>query len=81
MIKVVLDTNVIVSGFNFPKSNPGRILTMVASGEITNFVSKPILEETKRILADSFSRWLVYHRRSCEAGQNRGEPGVRAVDL
>jgi len=55
MIKVVLDTNVIVSGFNFPKSNPGRILTLVASGEITNFVSKPILEETKRILADSFS--------------------------
>jgi putative PIN family toxin of toxin-antitoxin system len=55
MIKVVLDTNVIVSGFNFPKSNPGRILTLVAAGEITNFVSKPILEETKRILADSFS--------------------------
>jgi len=32
MIKIVLDTNVIVSGLNFPKSNPAKNLTLVASG-------------------------------------------------
>lgn len=54
MIKVVLDTNVIVSGLNFPTSHPAQILTMVASGEVANFISRQILNETKRILADKF---------------------------
>jgi putative PIN family toxin of toxin-antitoxin system len=54
MLKVVLDTNVIVSGLNFPKSNPAKILLLVASGEITNFTSRPILNETRRILVDKF---------------------------
>ena len=55
MIKIVLDTNVIVSGLNFPKSNPAKILTLVASGEIINFTSQYIIAETKRILTNSFS--------------------------
>ena len=55
MVKIVLDTNVIISGLNFPKSNPDQILTLIASGEILNFTSQPIIDETKRILADSFS--------------------------
>lgn len=58
MIKIVLDTNVIVSGLNFPKSNPAKMLTLVASGEIVNFTSQHIIEETKRILTDSFS-WTI----------------------
>ena len=55
MIKIVLDTNVIVSGLNFPKSNPAKNLTLVASGEIINFTSQYIIAETKRILTNSFS--------------------------
>ena len=55
MIKIVLDTNVIVSGLNFPKSNPAKILTLIASGEIINFTSQYIIAETKRILTNSFS--------------------------
>ncbi|OGR25161.1 MAG: putative toxin-antitoxin system toxin component, PIN family [Desulfobacca sp. RBG_16_60_12] len=54
MLKVVLDTNVIVSGLNFPTSNPAKILLLVASGEIANLTSIHILNETKRILVDKF---------------------------
>jgi uncharacterized protein len=54
MLKVVLDTNVIVSGLNFPTSNPAKILLLVASEEIANFISRPILNETRRILVDKF---------------------------
>ena len=54
MLKVGLDTNVIVSGLNFQKSNPAKILLLVALEEITNFISRPILNETRRILVDKF---------------------------
>jgi len=54
MVKVVLDTNVLISGFNFPKSKPARILELIATGEVSNFISEPILEEAERILTDKF---------------------------
>lgn len=55
MLKVVLDTNVIVSGLNFPTSIPAKILLLVASGEVANFTSRHIVNETRRILMDKFS--------------------------
>jgi uncharacterized protein len=54
MLNVVLDTNVIVSGLNFPTSNPAKILLLVASGEVSNFTSRHIVNETRRILVDKF---------------------------
>jgi hypothetical protein len=54
MLKVVLDTNVIVSGLNFQTSNPAKILLLVASGAIDNLTSRHILNETRRILVDKF---------------------------
>jgi putative PIN family toxin of toxin-antitoxin system len=54
MLKVVLDTNVIVSGLNFPTSNPAKVLLMVASGEVVNLITSHIFNETKRILIDKF---------------------------
>jgi len=54
MLKVVLDTNVIVSGLNFPTSNLAKILLLVASGEVANFTSRHIVNETRRILVDKF---------------------------
>lgn len=54
MLKVVLDTNVIVSGLNFPTSNLAKILILVASGEVANFTSRHIVNETRRILVDKF---------------------------
>lgn len=55
MTKVVLDTNVLISGFNFPRSKPAQIVELVAAGEVTNFISEPIIEESARILTDKFS--------------------------
>ncbi len=54
MLNVVLDTNVIVSGLNFPTSIPAKILLLVASGEVANFTSRHIVNETMRILVDKF---------------------------
>ncbi|MGO8760897.1 MAG: PIN domain-containing protein [Desulfobaccales bacterium] len=45
MLKVVLDTNVIISGLNFQTSNPAKILLLVASGAIDNLTSRHILED------------------------------------
>lgn len=55
MLKVVVDTNVIISGFNFAGSKPAKILDLVVQGWITNCVSLPIIEETRRILVRKFS--------------------------
>ncbi len=55
MLKVVLDTNVIVSGLNFQTSNPAKILILVALGEVVNFTSRHILKETRHILVKKFS--------------------------
>jgi uncharacterized protein len=54
MLKVVLDTNVIVSGLNFPTSNPAKILLLLAAGQVADFISRYIVNETRRILADKF---------------------------
>jgi putative PIN family toxin of toxin-antitoxin system len=55
MLKVVLDTNVIVSGFNFVGSKPAEILDLVVSGDLANFVSAHIIAETRNILIRKFS--------------------------
>jgi len=56
MIKVVLDTNVIVSGLNFPASKPAKILELAVFGVIQNFTSDYILSEVNYILSKKF-RW------------------------
>jgi len=55
MLKVVLDTNVIVSGLNFIRSKPAEILNLVVYREITNCVSSHIVEETRNVLVRKFS--------------------------
>jgi putative PIN family toxin of toxin-antitoxin system len=47
-MKVVLDTNVFVSGFLFG-GVPGRILTAWSAGTIRLVVSPPILDEYRRV--------------------------------
>ena len=42
MVKVVLDTSVIVSGLNFQKSNPAKILILLTLEEIANFTFQEI---------------------------------------
>jgi hypothetical protein len=69
MLKVVLDTNVIISGLNFQTSNPAKILFLVASGAIDNLTSRHILNETKRILVGKFF-WTLEEADAAEVWLN-----------
>jgi putative PIN family toxin of toxin-antitoxin system len=54
MLRVVLDTNIYVSGLLFPKGNPRLILTRAEAGDFFTFTSPPIQAETERILLEKF---------------------------
>jgi uncharacterized protein len=49
-LRVVLDTNVLVSGIAYPASTPGRILGAWRQGAIEVILSHYILEELARVL-------------------------------
>lgn len=54
MLKIVLDTNVIVSSLNFP-GKPAEIFDLVIAGELANITSDKIITEVKNILIRKFS--------------------------
>ena len=49
-LKVVLDTNVWVSGFAYPTGVPGKIVRAILSGGLRAVLSRYIIEETARVL-------------------------------
>jgi putative PIN family toxin of toxin-antitoxin system len=49
-LRVVLDTNVLVSGFTYPGSIPGRIMSAWRHGSLDVVLSHHILDEMARIL-------------------------------
>lgn len=49
-MKVVLDTNILVSGLIKPASNCGRIIDLVLSGEVTLIFDSRILYEYNEVL-------------------------------
>ena len=49
-LRVVLDTNVLLSGISFPNSIPGHIVAAWRSGGIEVVLSRYILEELRRVL-------------------------------
>lgn len=49
-LRVVLDTNVLVSGLAYPQSIPGRILAAWRQGGIAVVLSRFILDEMVRVL-------------------------------
>jgi putative PIN family toxin of toxin-antitoxin system len=49
-LRVVLDTNVLLSGIAYPASVPGRILAAWRHGAIDVLLSQFILEELRRVL-------------------------------
>ena len=53
-MRVVLDTNVLLSALAFPGSKPDRVLQRVRRGEVELFLSPFILAEFERILRDKF---------------------------
>lgn len=50
-LRVVLDTNVLVSGLAYPGSVPGRIVTAWRQGGLDVVLSRYILDELARVLA------------------------------
>lgn len=50
-MRVVLDTNVLVSGLLLPDSVPGKILQAWRSASFTLVMSEPMLAELGRVLA------------------------------
>jgi putative PIN family toxin of toxin-antitoxin system len=53
-LRVVLDTNVILSGFLLPESNPGKILRLAAEGRFVLVLSPDILAEVERVFLKKF---------------------------
>jgi uncharacterized protein len=53
-MRVVLDTNVLLSSLAFPGSKPDQVLQRVRRGEVELFLSSFILTELERILRDKF---------------------------
>ncbi len=49
-LRVVLDTNVVVSGLAYPASVPGLIVNTWRQGALDVVLSRPILDEIRRIL-------------------------------
>lgn len=49
-MRVVLDTNVLVSGLAYPQSVPGRIVGLWRQGGLDVALSRYILDETARVL-------------------------------
>jgi putative PIN family toxin of toxin-antitoxin system len=49
-LRVVLDTNVLVSGLAYPGSMPGRIVGMWRQGSLDVVLSRYILDEMARVL-------------------------------
>jgi putative PIN family toxin of toxin-antitoxin system len=49
-LRVVLDTNVLVSGLAYPGSVPGRIVAAWRRGGLDVVLSRPILDELARVL-------------------------------
>lgn len=50
-MRVVLDTNVFISGLMLPDSVPGRIVATWRAGQFELVLSEPMLEEIARVLA------------------------------
>ena len=49
-LRVVLDTNVLISGIAYPGSVPGRIVNVWRAGGLDVVLSRYILDETARVL-------------------------------
>jgi len=79
-VRVVLETNVLVSALAFPGSKPDRILECVRRQETALFVSSFILGELERVLAGKFRHTSAEVRQRVAAIRRMAtlvEPGER----
>lgn len=62
-LRVVLDTNVLISGIAYPASVPGRILAAWRHGSVEAVLSDYILDELRRVLP------RLAHRHGLSVGE------------
>lgn len=55
-MKVVFDTNIYISAFVFVGGSADKAIQRILDNEHTLIISKPIVEETLRIMAEKFER-------------------------
>ena len=55
-MKVVFDTNIYISAFVFVGGSADKAIQLVLDNENTLIISKPIIDETLRIMAEKFER-------------------------
>jgi len=77
-VKVVIDTNVVVSRFLNPAGTPARVLALAEASAFQLVASAAILEEYRRTLL--YERIMRRHRRSMEEVE-RAVTRLRAVAL
>lgn len=53
-MRIVLDTNVLISALAFPGSKPDQVLDSVRRGQVDLFISPFILSELERVLREKF---------------------------
>jgi putative PIN family toxin of toxin-antitoxin system len=80
VIRAVLDTNVLASGFISEQAAPGQLMAAWAAGWFELCVSEYILEELERALSKDYFRRAVGPEWSTEM-LDRLRSGARLVDL
>ena len=55
-MKVIFDTNILVSAFEFPNGRAALVLLNIRSERDLMFISHPIIKELLRVLSDKFGR-------------------------
>jgi uncharacterized protein len=83
-VRIVLDTNVIVSAYVFPGGPPEEILSAVLKMRLQLIVSRPLLLEVGRILQEKF-RWEPSHAQAViaqllQAGE-LVKPSIQVSDI
>lgn len=54
MIKIVCDTNILISAYVFPGGTTDEILSLVGLGELAMYLSPDIISEFKKVLSKKF---------------------------
>ena len=72
-MKVVLDTNVYISGLLLPESNPGKILMLIAEGHLELLLSRPILVELHRVLREKIRYTENDARKAIQSIESQGD--------
>ncbi len=53
-MRVVLDTNVLISALVWPKGIPAQVLALARQGRLHSVISPSLLEELRRVLQEKF---------------------------